>query len=98
MGDKFQLEGSTCQCVKSCTHTHPVQFGFACVACFIVATKSNKALARECESRERESRERVLPAGVTGGLLYIKIYMANGCENPWKRNVIIKLPDDLARE
>lgn len=75
------------------THTpHPVQLGCACVACFIVATKSNKAQ----RGREREYGERLV--GVTGGLLYIKIYMANACENPWKRNVIIKLPDDLARE
>lgn len=73
-------------------HTHPVQLGCACVACFIVATKSNKAQ----RGRDGEYGERV--AGVTGGLLYIKIYMANACENPWKRNVIIKLPDDLARE
>jgi len=43
--------GSTCQCVKSCTPGSPDS-----VACFIVATKSNKALSKDRE-RERE-RER----------------------------------------
>lgn len=80
--------------VRKKLHTH-TRFSWVVLVLPVLLWRQNQIKRRECEQREgeRESRE-----WVTGGLLYIKIYMANACENPWKRNVIIKLPDDLARE